>query len=191
MQPRKERPTLEGPRILSKARRQGVGALFLKELAAYATPKLTEDYRDAEKSGRCKIVCFDAGGCTVACGIVYGWTGAKKGTKLAARTDDILAIIEVQFEAMGPGPALILGDLNGDLESFPIAIALIKEHGWTDIGNDENKCQGRPGRATCQTNEDSKESRIDFILANDRMTPAISNCYVDDSSDYPTHRPWS
>ena len=113
----------------------------------------------------------------------------KKGSKLAARTDDILAIIEVQFEAMGPGPKLMMGGLNGTLESFPTAMALIKEHGWTDIRNCADKCQGRPGRATCQTNEGSKESRIDFILANDRMTPAISKCYVDDSNDYPTHRP--
>ena len=58
----------------------GVRALFLKGLAAYAIPNPTEDYRDAERSGRCKIVCFDAGGCTVVCGIVYGWTGANKGT---------------------------------------------------------------------------------------------------------------
>ena len=74
--------------------------MFLKELAAYPIPKPTEDDRDAEKSGRCKVVCFDAGGCTVACGIVYGWTRAKKGSKIAARTDDILAIIEAQFEEL-------------------------------------------------------------------------------------------
>ena len=67
----------------------GVGALFHTELAAYPIPKPTEDYPDAERSGRCKVVCFDAGGGTVACGIVYGWTGAKKGSKDAAMTDDI------------------------------------------------------------------------------------------------------
>ena len=60
----------------------GIGALFLKGLAAYEIPNPTDDYRDAERSGRCKIVCFDAGCCTVVCGIVYGWTGAKKETTL-------------------------------------------------------------------------------------------------------------
>ena len=43
--------------------------------------------------------------------------------------------------------------------------------------------------ATCKTNKDVKESRIDFILANNRMTPAIISCYVDENSDFPTHRP--
>ena len=82
-----------------------------------------------------------------------------------------------------------MGDLNGNLDAFPTAMALIKEHGWTDIGNDESKCHGKPGRATCKTHKDANESRIDFILANSKMTPAITSCYVDDNSDYPTHRP--
>ena len=58
----------------------GVGALFLKHLAAYEIINPTEDYRDAERSGRCKIVCLDVGRVTIAIAIVYGWTGAKKGT---------------------------------------------------------------------------------------------------------------
>ena len=35
----------------------------------------------------------------------------------------------------------------------------------------------------------ANESRIYFILANNRMTPAIANCYVDENSNYPTHIP--
>jgi len=68
-------------------------------------------------------------------------------------------------------------------------MALINEQEWTDIGNGELRCQDRPGRATCYTKDKAKESRIDFIIANNRMTPAIVKCHVDESSDYPTHRP--
>ena len=82
-----------------------------------------------------------------------------------------------------------MGDLNGSLEMFPTEMALINEHGWTDIGNDDLRCQGKPGRTTCYTKEEAKESRIDFILANNRVTPAIVKCHVDECSDYPTHRP--
>ena len=56
--------------------------------------------------------------------------------------------MEVQFEAMEPGAKLIMGDLNGSLDAFPLAMALIKEHGWTDIGNDDSSCQWKPGKAT-------------------------------------------
>ena len=73
----------------------GVGALSLQGLNVYEVQNPTEDYRDAVKSGRCIMVCFDAGGTAIVCAIVYGWAGAKKGNDLAARTDDILAIIEV------------------------------------------------------------------------------------------------
>ena len=51
------------------------------------------------------------------CGIVYGWTGAKKGSKDAARTDDLVAILQAQFDTMEAGPKLIMGDLNGSLEN--------------------------------------------------------------------------
>ena len=64
---------------------------------------------------------------------VWLYRSNNKGSKDAARTDDILAIIEAQFEAMEPGPKLIMGGLNGSLESFPTALALINEQGWTDI----------------------------------------------------------
>ena len=114
-----------------------MGALFHKDLGAYEMPKPAEDYLDGDKSGRCKIVCFDAGGSTVVCGIVYGWTGAKKGSNDADRADDILSILQTLSDAMEPGPKLIMGDLNGSLENFPAGMALIKEHGWADIGNDD------------------------------------------------------
>ena len=64
------------------------------------------------------------------CGIIYGSAGAKKGSKDAARTDDILAIMQTQFDAMEPGPKLIMGDLNGSLEAFPAAMALKRT--WVD-----------------------------------------------------------
>ena len=54
-----------------------MGALFHKDIAAYEATNPIEDYLDAVKSGRCKIVCFDAAWVTVACSILYGWTGAR------------------------------------------------------------------------------------------------------------------
>lgn len=167
----------------------GVGALFHKDLSAYEIPKPSDDYMAAEKREMQDRVFQRWRNHSCVCGIVNGWTGTKKGSKDAARTDDILAILQTQFDAMEPGPKLIMEDLNCSLENFPTAMALIKEHGWTNIGNDDHNCQGKPGRTTCYTKEEAKESRIDFILANSMMTPAIVKCYVDEGSDYPTHRP--
>ena len=57
----------------------------------------------------------------------------------------IITIVRMQFEKMPKDPKMICGDLNGNLEAFPSVIELIKEEGWTDIGNGEALCGGRPG----------------------------------------------
>ena len=105
----------------------GVGALFHKDISAYEVTNPIKDYADAVQSGRCKIICFDAGGVTVACGIISGWTRADKANSEAARTDDLIAIVQAQFDSMEPGPKLIMGDLNGSLRFLPTAMSLIHE----------------------------------------------------------------
>ena len=50
---------------------------------------------------------------------MYGWTGGIKGSKAADRTNDLLAIAANEFELQEPGPKMLVGDLNGDLESLP------------------------------------------------------------------------
>ena len=35
----------------------------------------------------------------------------------------------------------------------------------------------------------ARESRIDFIISNSRLTQAIKVCYVDHTGDFPTHKP--
>ena len=80
---------------------------------------------------------------------------------------------------MEPGPKMIAGDLNGKLEAFPTAQALLQEYSWTDIGNCSGLCEGKPAQPTCHANAEAKESRIDYILANPSLTPAIRKCTVD------------
>jgi hypothetical protein len=90
---------------------------------------------------------------------------------------------------MPPGPKLIAGDLNGPLEAFPTLMTMLREEGWTDVGADQAKCGGNPCQPTCHTNASSSETRIDYILANELLSPAITACTADRLADYPTHRP--
>ena len=82
----------------------GVGALIREGLNLYPVPNPTDDYRDAEATGRCMILCVDLGGTTLVCANVYGWTGGLKGSMEAARTDDIITIARMQIEKMPKGP---------------------------------------------------------------------------------------
>ena len=122
---------------------------------------------------------------------LYGWTGGVKGSKEAARTDDLISIVRMQFSVMPKGPKALCGDFNGSLDAFPNIQLMLNEEGWTDVGNDPKLCGGKPGRFTCHANAEAKESRVDYIVTNDRLTPAVVSHTVHDTADFPTHWPVS
>ena len=90
----------------------GVGIMSVDGLKLNPTTKPIKDYRDAFATGRCAMYEVGLKGTTLAIAVIYGWTGGRKGSAEAARTDDILTIVQMQFESMPVGPKLIAGDLN-------------------------------------------------------------------------------
>ena len=151
----------------------GVAVIAVKGLNFYQLPNPTEDYKDAEKMGRCKIYCVDIAGQTLVCANVYGWSGGVKGSKEAERTDDILAIVRMQFKKMPPGPKLICGDLNAQRGCLPNLEAMLGEEGWTDVGNDSKATRGKPGQYTCHANAGVKKEP--HILHHCERIPCTGN----------------
>ena len=82
----------------------GVGVMCVGGLNMYPIANPIKDYPDAFATGRCAIYCTDLYGVTLVCEIIYGWTGGIKGSPEAGRTDDIIGIIQMQFDQMDPGP---------------------------------------------------------------------------------------
>ena len=74
----------------------GMGALAVQGITLYPVPNPLPDYEDAVATGRCKILCCDLGGTTLAVANLYGWTGGVEGSKEAARTDDLISIVRMQ-----------------------------------------------------------------------------------------------
>ena len=66
---------------------------------------------------------------------------------------------------------------------------MLQVEGWTDVGNDPRICKGNQGQPTCHTNANTKESRIDFIITNQSLTPAVRSFHVDSDAKFPTHKP--
>ena len=128
---------------------------------------------------RVEIYCIDLTGSTLAIAVIYGWTGGSKGTPEAARTDDLIAIVRMQFQLMDQGPKIIAGDLNGPIEAFPSLQAMLRDQGWFDVGAADDKCGGTPRQPTCHTNEGARETRISYLIANAFLMPAIERCGVD------------
>ena len=160
-----------------------------KGMVPYPIPKPTDDYRDALATGRCCIYCLDLEHSTIIIANIYGWTGAIKGNNAASRTDDLLTIVINQFSMLPPGPKMIAGDLDGPPDAPPTLQALLQpDEGWADVGMDKDICGGNVGRYTCHANEGVKESRIDYIITNCWLTPALKNGRVDLCDDFPTHK---
>ena len=107
----------------------GVGILAKDTLVPYSIPPPTKDYLDAYETGRCAIYCLDLGGCTLVCGVIYGWTGGTNGSIAADRTDDIFTIMLDQFKLLPHGPKLIAGGINGNTGNFPTVIEMLEELG--------------------------------------------------------------
>ena len=126
----------------------GIGIAASEGLKPYKLTNTTKDFRDAEATGRVAIYCVDLNGQTLVCAVVYGWTGATRGSVEAARTDDIIAIVRAQFLLLDQGPKLIAADLNGSTDAFPSLQGMLKEQGWHDVGMAGDKCEGRPAQPT-------------------------------------------
>ena len=66
---------------------------------------------------------------------------------------------------------------------------MLSEEGWTDIGNDDKATRGSLDQYTCHANAGVKQSRIDFFITNEHLTPAIKAFEVSHDANFPTHRP--
>lgn len=75
----------------------------------------TRDYADAVKPGRLLAHQWELHNAVLQVGNMYGWTGGIKGSNAANRTNDLLAIVVNEFNLQGPGPKMLVGDLNGTL----------------------------------------------------------------------------
>ena len=84
-----------------------------------------------------------------------------KASPYAARIDDVLTIIQMQFESLPPGPKFLAGDFHERPEVFATIITLTAEYGWADVGIVVTPCKDKLGQYTCHANDKAKESRID------------------------------
>ena len=105
----------------------GVGLSTPESITPYPIPNPTVEYQKATETGRIGIYCIDLDHTTLVIAVIYGWTGAQKGTATAARTDD----------------------LNGTIDCLVLAM-LQPRPCWPDVGMGQRICNGHVGQHTCQ-----------------------------------------
>ena len=87
----------------------GVGFSSRKGLLHMPIKAVTRDYDDAVKTGRLLAHQWELQDAVLQVGSVYGWTGGIKGSKVAGRTNDLLAILANEFDSQEAGPKMIVG----------------------------------------------------------------------------------
>ena len=81
---------------------------------------------------------------------IYGWTGANNNKEAARRTTTMLETILSDIQKQPPGPILIMGDLNGDPETFHILTQQQEQGNLLDVGKLAHQW-GQPSTAyTCK-----------------------------------------
>ncbi len=132
-----------GPRDPEYARKAGgVGMQCIKPLRPMAMQPISEDFKDACKTGRVAAWWVDIVGINVLFIIIYGWTGAVKGNEAAARTNDLIGVIRNEIFLQPKALVCMTGDVNRDTDAFPNLIEMIEEENWTDIGAHADKWGG-------------------------------------------------
>ena len=71
------------------------------------------------------------------------------------------------------GPMLLTGDLNGDAHIFPTICKMTQLMCWCDIGAQADLWGGKPNLPTCKVSSVARETRRDYMFANQWLLPAI------------------
>jgi hypothetical protein len=157
---------LAGPRDPEHARRSGgVGIQCMKPLRPMKMQPISDDFKDAYKSGRAAAWWVDIGGVNVLFVVIYGWTGGLKGNEAAGRTDDLFGIIRNELFLQPKALTIMTGDINGDTDAYPNLQEMFDDEGWTDIGARVDMWGGVPNEPTCQVSAGTKANRRDFSLS--------------------------
>ena len=84
------------------------------------------------------------------------------------------------------GPKAILGDLNGDPDSFPSLLAALHDGHFVDIGSRPD-LGGPPGQPICYPPRHIRPTRRDYVFLSIDIMPFVSCFSVHAPDTVPVH----
>jgi len=127
------------------------------------------------------------------CGVVfsifnlYGHSGGAQDPKKAKDTSRILRACIQEANHFPANPKLILGDLNGDYDSFPELEMLCETMGWQDLNAAAATWEQQPNVATCRTALSHQPTIRDYCFACPITLPMVKQFRVVDADLCPVH----
>ena len=147
-----------------------------------------EAYKLANLTGRLIGNWLEGPEVTILVFNIYGWTGGDQKSQHLQRTDDLVCIAEEEC-CHHPGAfCLIVGDFNASEGKLPTLTQMVTENGWTDCGGKAVLWGGIANQTTCRAGPNTKTSRIDFVIANEAIFPAIKGFQVDYCDIFKKHQ---
>ena len=189
----KSRKLVAGPCDPNTKRTGGVGAICKEIDTLFEYTPVTEAFLKVRNAGRAMHLGFGMGahGKLISFLVVYGHSGSGSNAKKAAATSAILRACMQEAMVLPEVPKFILGDFNGDWDSFPELDTLRDNMGWTDL-NEVAEQWGQHAQApTCRTANCNEPTIRDYVLACPLAFPWVTNFRVInyDLLPYPWHHP--
>ena len=143
----------------------------------------------AVRKGRAMMAWADLGGNRQGIiAVVYGKTGGAVDREAAATTDAVLRAIRGELAEHPVVPTFILGDLNGDPDSFDEYSTLTSELAWTDLGHCGGICASKADQPTCFA-ANGGANRRDYCLANPEAFAILEKFEVVADDGYDVQQP--
>ena len=166
----------------------GLAAIARRPRSFVSVVHKTKTFGAARATGRVDVYSLDIGsGVNILVFNVYGYSGGNQSKKLAARTDRLLRAILDEVQAQPKAPTLIVGDLNGDVEDFPIFAAAVKDGIFCDLGASAHVWNRPTADFTCTAAGTNNSTRRDFVFANNICFPMVSDFNVHHTDDFLVH----
>ena len=151
-------------------------------------PNTTEKYRQALQLGRSTIqwVQIDEYR-SIIVAVIYGVTDSKGNPRAQAVTEKVFAAVRAELDKYPGSMKMIVGDFNGDPDTFMELEDLRLRHAWVDIGAVASRWGGTNDQGTCLAPGAHTMTRRDYMYLCPRLVQLVRKFEVDYSGEFHTH----
>jgi hypothetical protein len=184
-----ERQLVASPTDHNNPRSAGVAAIARSCDTLFEFKPIESAFQKFRDCGRAIHLGFGMGrhGKVLSIFNVYGHSGGALDPKKARLTSAILQACMAEARHYADHPTLLVGDLNGDFDTFDELGTLVSTMGWQDLNTIANTWGQPSNQPTCRTALSKLPTIRDYCLACPLALPLIRGFRVLDADLCPVH----
>ena len=107
---------------------------------------------------------------------IYLWTNGHTDPKALQRSIDLLDAVTNEWDSLPPGPKMLCGDFNCDLEDLPDVSRRLHDGTLIDLGAQAFLFGHETCQPTCEAHNSSQSTRRDYVLVSPDLFPWSRMC---------------